>query len=380
MTWVGQAGRASGPCLARRAVVPCCPVGVVRSAARAATGAAIGFGLAPLLALAACAGSLPAHLVDPKIHPDYPPDRFLTAVGRSARSATEAEADARRVIAERIRSDIVSLSESVERETSQDGKVSSSAAYLLTVRSEARFSHGELIRVEQGLGARHAGEYHAFAYASLAELSRVLSSTYESQATAFRASVRAAEGAGSLPEFAAAYQSAQATYVELARTAFEHRAVAGRDLRAFAADTQARRALGEARVRRVSTVRVAPRVDGLDAADRSRLEGLFGRALASLGVSVDAGACEGALALSVRAAPDCGRRSLGHHCGLSLRATLGPCGSPEPWVSAELTDPAWKGASVRNEDEARAALWATVGSEALARQLRAAMSAALPLE
>jgi hypothetical protein len=332
------------------------------------------------LTLTACAGTLAPHLLDPRTHPDYPPDRFLTAVGRSARSATEAEADARRVIAERIRSDIVSLSESVEREASQDGKVSASAAYLLTVRSEARFSHGELIRVDQGLGASHGGEYHAFAYASVAELARVLSSTYETQATDFRAAVRAAEGAGSLPEFAAAYQQGRAAYVALARTAFEHRAVTGRDLRAFGDDSQAHRALGEARARRVSGVRVAPRVDGLEAADGSRLEGLFGRALASLGVAVDAGACDGALALAVRAAPDCARRSLGHHCALTLRAALGPCGAAQSWVSAELSDPAWKAASVRSEAEARAALWATVGPEAIARQLRTAMGAALPLE
>jgi hypothetical protein len=337
-------------------------------------------GLGAVLAMAACAGTLPAHLVDPKTHPDYPPERFLTAIGRSVRSANEAEADARRVIAERIRSDIVSLSESVEREGSQDGKVSSSTAYLLSVRSEARFSHGELIRVDQGLGARHDGEYHAFAYASVAELSRVLSSAYDAQATAFRAAARSAESAGSLPEYAAAYQLARAAYLALARTAFEHRAVTGRDPRAFGDDTLAHRALGEGRARRLSGIRVAPRVDGLEAADRSRLEGLFARALASLGVAVEAGACEGALALAVRAAPDCSRRSLGHHCGLSLRAALGPCGASEPWLSMELTDPAWKGASVRNEGEARTALWATVGPEDLARQLRAAMSSALPLE
>jgi hypothetical protein len=333
----------------------------------------------PALLLAACAGALPAHLADPRAHPSYPPSRFLTAVGRSPRSAAEAEADARRVIVERIRAEIVSLSESMEREQRDGDQVTSSASYLVSVRTKARFSHGELIRIDQSLSARHDGQEHAFAYAEIAELVRVLGQEYETEAAAFRSAVRAAEAAADLPAFAAAYQEAQRRYASLAPKAFELRAVAQKEHGPFASDTQLHWRLLEQRRQRLSATRVSAQVEVSDA-DTAKLEGLVTRALAGLGVTATVGACTEGLALKVAAAPACGRGSFGHRCTLSLSGALGPCGAQQVWTEADLSDPSFKGASPKGEPEARAIMWTNVTADALATRLRAGLGAALPLE
>ncbi len=328
--------------------------------------------------LAACAG-LPPHLADPRTHPDFPPSTHLTAVGRSRQSAKDAEADARRAIVERIRSEISTRSESVEREERDGDHVSSSASYLSAIRSEATFPHGELIRVEQGLGAEVGGTHHAFAHASVAELARVLGEDVEDAAVRFRGAVAAALDTDTLPAFTAAYRRAMAEHATLAARVLELATITGRSPRSTAEDVRRYRALLDAREQRLSSVRVAVTAALGDDPDGGRLQGLAARALSRLGLAAMGGTCTAGLSLTLTHRTSCERRSLCHHCALVLHVSFGPCGGA-PQVEDELRDPAWRGASPRSETEALTAAWAAVEGEVLAARLRAALGVSLPLE
>lgn len=334
------------------------------------------------LLLSACASPLAAHLANPRAHPSYPPERFLTGVGRSAASAQEAEADARRVIAEQIRLELQSVFESEQREQSRDGEIRSAADTRAAVRAETHFSHAELIRVEQSLGARHEGEFYAFAYASIDELQRTLSEDYARAAQPFRDTVEAAATAPDLPSYATAYRKAREGYDQLTRAARELRAVTRRPHPAYAEDTARYRALVQGREARLQRAQLSTQVvpEGELGEGSERIDGLLTQALNDLGVTAQSGACQGGLALRLTARAQCGRASLGQRCTLALKADLRPCGADRAWTQADLSSPDFKGISPRSQAEAKAAMWSAVTREALAAQLRAGLSAALPLE
>jgi len=338
--------------------------------------------LAFALLLSACASPLAAHLADPRAHPSFPPERFLTGVGRSAASAQAAEADARRVIAEQIRLELQSVFESEQREQSRDGETLSTTDTRAALRAETRFSRAELIRVEQSLGARHEGEFYAFAYASLDELQRTLSDDYARAAHPFQDTVAAAAAAPDLPSYATAYREARAGYDQLTRAARELRAVTRRPHPAYAEDTARYRTLVQGRQARLAETRIRTEIvsEGELGDAAVRLDGLLTQALNDLGVTAESGACADGLALRLTARAQCGRASLGQRCTLALKADLRPCGADRAWTQADLSSPDFKGISPRSQAEAKAAMWSAVTREALATQLRAGLSAALPLE
>jgi hypothetical protein len=341
-----------------------------------------------VVAGSAVAKSLPDYLIDPTKHPDYPPERFLTAVGVSDKDGPSAEEDARARVAGQVRSTLESELLDEQRETSVGGKVESYQRILRTMRTTTQFSHAEMIRVDPAAATKAKKLHYAFAYLARGELARVLAGEYETAAGRFRQSARAAGGhlAGGrlddLPAYTTAVRQALGEFAAMAAKAFEIRAVTRREVASWAEDLAAFQRLEAERTGTLRSLKLRLAVEGspTGATREVVLMALTG-ALAGIGVEATPGACgEQVHALRVRPEVECSRGSFGPQCKLSMAGAVVHCASGRVLTEVDLRDPAFKGMHSRDEARALEDLYRKVTADALRPLLAKALAPVLPID
>ena len=313
-------------------------------------------------------------------HPSYPDARFITGVGLSSATATDADTRARENVALQISTRLESETSSFQRFTTQTG-TSETVTSRVSVRTS--FDRAELIRVVER--AEQEGVFYAYAVLDRAAADRELASAMGADLTTFQAAAETARKARAGQEagaFAIAATEATKIRQRMDSVFVVRRAIAGHpaaeEKKYVGLRNQLLALVEEARARRVVGVLVKNGVGG-------QLSDFAINAVKRLGLRPDNGACTtrerkdltDSTELDVTPEEKCTEGSLGERCEVVVRLVAQACSGG---ASGAGTVAIVRGAHPSDREKARRLAWEKLTAQAVEAAVHDALKGTVLLE
>ena len=335
--------------------------------------------------LSACSGaqvkSLPAWYTTANAdNPQYPRQRWLTALGLSTLSAEDADQRAMANVSAAISAQLQSETISFQRYSSRTGQTAESVTNRVSVRSS--FDRADLIRIVERQHQKEA--FYSFAALDRVLADRELAAAANADLTSFTASAESAlkaDGAQNTGVFATAANQAGKQRARLDADFIVRRAVALRP----AADEEAYVALRNELLSLVERHR-ARRVIGvvLRSAGHGHLRDFTVNAVKRLGLRPDSSTCDkrdkaeltDATELEVEPEESCAEGSLGERCELVVHLVASACAGG---TAGAGTVTMVSGIHPSDRDKARRLAWQRVTPQLVEAAVRDALKNAIQL-
>jgi len=274
----------------------------------------------------------------------FPHEQYISAWGISNQSARQAENDAKAMVAAAVRSSIESeLISVMESETWNSGSTDYQKLESRT-KISAHFDHAELIRPVPATAHHHHNEFKVLAVLSRREAARELLIPYETEAADFRLlATRLDSLQNDYPRFTTTWNKLKIQHEKMLAPAAEVRAVSGMQPAQISRDESQWKIASASRMNLLSKVEVVVELAPNEELNNEELAGKVHTALASMGLHTSSGGCRPDAVL-LKLNPELQwHQVLGRVAQLDLVGEVGPCNSPTPWNSFQISDRQMRG-------------------------------------